>query len=147
MITLRVPANRFDDARDALRKLCLRVDFEKTEANDVTRQYVDTEARIRNLRAEEAQYLQILKSAAKVKDMLDVNGKLGEVRGEIEQQQAEFRVLSRQVETAALTLSLRVEAMAPAARHWKFGHSVSLAMRDAFENLTNYIDVLVAFLG
>ena len=63
-----------------------------------------------NLRAEEAQYLSILKQANTVKDMLAVTERLSEVRGQIEQQQAEFNALSRQIETVAITISLRTEA-------------------------------------
>ena len=77
-----------------IRKLGLRVENEKIAAEDVTRQYVDQDASIRNLRAEEAQYLTILKRATTVKDMLAVTENLSEVRGQIEQQQAEFNALS-----------------------------------------------------
>jgi hypothetical protein len=45
------------------------------------------------------QYLGILKQAKTVKDTVEVTDKLDEVRGEIEQQQAEFEALSKQVET------------------------------------------------
>ena len=47
-----------------------------------------------------------------MKDMLAVTEQLSEVRGQIEQQQAEFNALSRQIETVALTISLRTEAEA-----------------------------------
>jgi len=60
-----------------------------------------------------------MKSAAKVQDMLEVSRKLSEVRGEIEQQQAEFATLSKQVETVALTLALRAEPVVPAVAHWR----------------------------
>ena len=82
-------------ARAEIRKLGVRVESEKVEAQDVTRHYVDQDASIRNLRAEEAQYLAILKQAGTVKDMLLVTDKLSEVRGQIEQQQAEFNALSQ----------------------------------------------------
>src|ERR1700733_7914026 len=111
-LTIRVPAARLDDAKAQLRHLAVRVDSEKTEAQDVTKQYVDMDARLRNLRAEEAQYLMIMKSATKVQDMLDVSEKLGGVRGEIEQQQAEFTTLSKQIETVAITIALRAQAEA-----------------------------------
>ena len=64
-LTIRVPAARFEEARAEIRKLGLRVESEKIDAQDVTRQYVDQDASIRNLRAEEAQYLTILKQAAR----------------------------------------------------------------------------------
>src|ERR1700693_4543719 len=108
-LTVRVPAARFEEARAEIRKLGLRVESDKVEAQDVTRQYVDQDANLRNLRAEEVQYLGILKQAHTVKDTLEVSEKLSEVRGQIEQQQAEFDALSKQIETAAITVSLRAE--------------------------------------
>jgi len=65
---------------------------------------------IRNLRAQEAQYLSILKQARTVKDTLEVSEKLNPVRGEIEQQQAEFETLARQVETVAVSVSFALRS-------------------------------------
>jgi hypothetical protein len=67
-LTIRVPAARFEKARGEIRKLGLRVDSEKLDAEDVTRQYVDQSARLRNLHAQETQYLGILKQAKTVED-------------------------------------------------------------------------------
>ena len=111
-LTIRVPAGRFEEARTEIRKLGLRVEGEKIEARDVTRQSVDQDASIHNLRAEESQYLMILKQASSVKDLLMVSQRLSEVRGQIEQQQPEFNVLSQQIETVSLAVSLRAEAEA-----------------------------------
>src|SRR5208282_1728903 len=66
-LAIRVPAAQFETARAGIRKLGLRVENEKIEAQDVTRRYVDQDASIRNLRAEESQYLTIMKQATTVK--------------------------------------------------------------------------------
>jgi hypothetical protein len=110
LLTIRVPAAHYDQARVDIRKLGLHVESETLDAQDVTRQYVDQDASIRNLKAEEAQYLTILRQANTVKDLLAVSEKLSEVRGQIEQQQAEFNALSQQIDTVALTISLRTES-------------------------------------
>ena len=52
-----------EEARSEIRKLGLRVEADRLEAQDVTKDYADREARLRNLRAQEAQYLGILKQA------------------------------------------------------------------------------------
>jgi aspartate oxidase len=109
-LTIRVSADKFDDVRIQIRKFGLRVESETIEAQDVTKQYVDQEARMRNLRAQEQQYLGILRKAATVKDTLEVSDKLNEVRGAIEERQAEFEALSKQVETVAINVTLRAEA-------------------------------------
>jgi hypothetical protein len=147
MVTIRVPASRFEEARAAIRKLGLRVESEKIDAQDVSRQYVDQDANLRNLRAEEAGYLEILKQAHTVKDMLAVSERLSEVRGQIEQQQAEFNALSRQIETVALTISLRTEAEAQVfGLNWRPGYQLKLAVRDGLESVATYATAMTTIL-
>ncbi len=146
-LTIRVPSAQFEAARAAIRKLGLRVESEKIEAQDVTRQYVDQDASIRNLRAEEAQYLSILKQAGTMKDMLLVTEKLSEVRGQIEQQQAEFNALSRQIETVALSVSLRTEPQAQTfGLNWRPGYQLELALHDGLESLAIYATAMIGIL-
>jgi len=134
-LAICVPANRFEEAREEIRKQGLRVDSERVEAQDVTRQYVDLDARLRNLRSEEAQYLSIMKGAHTVKDALEVSEKLSSVRGQIEQQQAEFHSLSKQVETVAISVSLRTQAEAQVfGFQWRPLYQLKLAVRDGLNS-------------
>ena len=102
-----MPTDKFEEVRAQIRKLSLRVENERIDAQDVTKQYVEQEARLRNLRAQEQQYLGILRKAATVKDTLEVSDKLNEVRGAIEEKQGEFEALSKQAETVAINITLR----------------------------------------
>jgi Domain of unknown function (DUF4349) len=146
-LTIRVPAVEFENAKSGIRKLAARVDSEKSDAQDVTRQYVDMEARLRNLHAEEAQYLTIMKSAYKVEDLLSVSQKLSAVRGEIEQQQAEFQTLSKQVETVAIAVSLHAVADAQVlGLNWRPLYQLKVAARDGLEALTDYAATMAAIL-
>jgi hypothetical protein len=146
-ITIRIPAGHFEDVKAGIRKLAARVESEKTDAQDVTRQYVDMEARLRNLRAEEAQYLTIMKSAYKVDDLLQVSEKLSEVRGQIEQQQAEFLTLSKQVETVAITISLRALADAQVlGLNWRPLYQLKVAARDGLDAIADYATTMAAIL-
>ncbi len=145
-LTIRVPAERFESVRDQIRKLGLRMEDERIEAQDVTRQYTDQEANLRNLKAEEQQYLLILKQARTVKDTLEVSEKLSEVRGQIEQQQAEFNALSKQIETVAITVSLRAEAEARVfGLSWRPLYQVKMAFRDGLDGLASYFSAMTAF--
>jgi hypothetical protein len=144
-LTVRVPATRFEEARAAIRKLGLRVESETIEAQDVTRQFVDQAASLRNLRAEEAQYLAILKQARTVKDTLDVSEKLGTVRGQVEQRQAEFETLSKQIETVAMNISMRAEAEAQVfGLTWRPLHQVKHALREGLDGVGNYASTMTA---
>lgn len=139
-LVIRVPAAKLEEAKAALHKYAIRVESERTYAQDVTKQYVDMDARLRNLHAEEAQYLQIMKSAVKVQDMLGISEKLSDVRGEIEQQQAEFATLSKQIETVAITVSLRARAETDVLGfHWRPLYHLKVAAHDGLEGLANYV--------
>jgi hypothetical protein len=139
-IAVRVPAPRFEEALTAIKKLAVRIENEKIDARDFTKEYVDKDASLRNLRAQETQYLAIMKRAATVKDTLDVSQKLGEVRGQIELQQAEFAALNKQVETAAIDVNLRAEADAQILGvHWRPLYQVKLAAREGLEGLGDYV--------
>jgi hypothetical protein len=146
-LAIRVPAARFSEVAAEIRSLGLRVESEQSDAEDATRQYVDQQAHLRNLRAQETQYLSILRQAKTVKDTLEVSEKLNGIRGEIEQQQAEFETLSKQVKTVAITVSLRSEAQATLfSVRWRPSYELKLAMAGGLEGLADYATSMLSFV-
>jgi len=146
-LTIRVPSAQLEQAKAEIRKLAVQVDNEKTESTDATKQYVDMQARLRNLRAEEAQYLQIMKSAFKVDDMLNVTAKLSEVRGQIAQQQAEFEALSKQVEMAVISVALHTQVEAQVMGiNWRPLYQLKLAARDGLSAIASYTSTMLSVI-
>lgn len=75
--------------------------------DDVTKAYIDTQARLDNSRRMEAQLQELLKkSNGKVSELLQVERELGRVRGEIEQMQGELRLYDFQVQYATVTMQV-----------------------------------------
>jgi hypothetical protein len=105
-VTLRVPADRFDEALDRLHAMDGEVRAEATRDEDVTSSIVDLEARIRNLQASEEQYRLLLQRAEKIDDVLAVQSRLDEVRGEIEQLTAQLTQLKGLAAMSTLTVTL-----------------------------------------
>lgn len=105
-LTLRIPASRFDEALSRLRELGETVVAESTREQDVTSQVVDLEARIANLEASEASYRVLAERAERVEDVLAVQSRLDEVRGEIEQLRAQLDNVSDQADLSTLTVTL-----------------------------------------
>ena len=69
------------------------------------------------------------------------------MRGEIEQQQAEFETLSRQVETVAVSVSLHSEAQAQAfGVPWRPGYELKLAIATGLEGLANYATAMLGLV-
>jgi hypothetical protein len=121
------------------------VDRDHLDAQDVTGDYVDREARLHNLCAQEQQYLAIMKRATTEKDTLEVSGKLNEVRGQIEPQQAELKALSQQVETVAITVSLSAETDAQVfGLHWRPLLRLKIAARDGLDGLGDYLATMTS---
>jgi hypothetical protein len=146
-LSVRVPVARYEEVRSELRKLALRVETERIDAQDVTRQYTDQNANLRNLKAEEEQYLLILKQARSVKDTLDVSEKLSNVRGQIEQQQAEFNALSKQIETVAIDLSLHTDAEARVmGLNWRPLYQLKIAVRDGLDGVATYLSMMISLV-
>ena len=119
-ITYRIPAARWDDAITSLRGLATRVVGERTQATEVGSQLVDLEARIRNLRASEGVLVGIAEGTGRVTDLLEVQARIAEVRGQIEQLDAQRARLEDQVAygTLVTTFGTEVEQVATVAKGW-----------------------------
>ncbi len=111
-ITARVPSDKLTETMEQLKKLALSVDSENLKGEDVTDQYTDLESRLRNLEAAETQYLEILKRADKIEDVLAVQRQLDDIRGQIEQSKGRMEYLSKSAAMASVQISLTPDALA-----------------------------------
>ena len=103
---------------------------------------------MRNARAEEQQYLVILKRAASVPDVLEVTSKLAEVRSHIDELQTTLNSLHNEVEMSLL--SINVTAMADAqvfGIRWRPLYKAKLALRGALSAVADYGDSMVTSSG
>ncbi|MGA2159926.1 MAG: DUF4349 domain-containing protein [Dehalococcoidia bacterium] len=105
-ISLRVPADKFDEVMQKLNGLAVKVVNESTNSQDVTEQYSDLQAQLKNQQAAEAQYLDILKKADNVKDILAVQQELTTVRGNIESLQGRIQYLDRTSDMSMIQVTL-----------------------------------------
>lgn len=108
-LTIRLPQDSFDQALASIRKLG-KVTAETQSAKDVTQQYVDLEARVRNLKAEDARVLELMQRARTLEEIFDVEKRLTEVRGKIETLEGQLRLLRFQVAMATITVTLTEKA-------------------------------------
>ncbi|MDD5054899.1 MAG: DUF4349 domain-containing protein [Candidatus Peribacteraceae bacterium] len=146
-ITIRVPSVSFDEAREAIKLLAIKVLHEVTTSSDVTAQFVDLEAQLKNLRAEETQYVAIMKNAVKIDDVLKVASQLASVRGRIEQSQGQMNYLSRQIEMSTITVELTAEEKVEVTGFiWRPWTVVKQEAQDLLKSLAGFADFLIAFV-
>ena len=100
-IVVRVPEKSFFDALARIRRLG-KILREEVSGKDVTEQYIDLEARLRNLKAEEEWLLKAMDKARNVQELMIVERELWRIRGEIERIQGRLKYLQRRVEYSTI---------------------------------------------
>jgi hypothetical protein len=91
-----------------------RVTRRQIGGQDVSEEFVDLEARVRNLERHEAQLLSFMGKAQKVQDLLSLENELARVRGEIERTAGRLRFLKARTDLATIQVALvRAPLVAP----------------------------------
>jgi len=151
-ISVRVPAKDFEESLSFIRKLGERVIFEEVKGQDVTEEYVDLQAQLRNLQAAESQLLKIMGRAGKISDVMDVFNELKSVREEIERIKGKIQYLeqSSAMSTINVKLALSEELLPiPPAQKWRPIYVAKRAWRSVVLILRgiSYLIIWVAILG
>ncbi len=110
-LTLRVPSAGLEEALDLLQALATDVNYLNVNRQDVTDQYSDLDARLRNLRATETELLALLTEVrerpnAEVEDILAVHRSLTQIREEIEMLQGRKNLLDNQIDFSTIWVEL-----------------------------------------
>ena len=135
-ISIRVPADSFEQALTELRELAVRVTSESTDSRDITEEYVDLKSRLKNAEATESQYLALLDKAIDVEDIIRIYDSLSRVRSEIEQIKGRMQYLERTSSMSLITVSLRPAATAkPLVRA---GWSALEALKSAVRGIVTF---------
>ena len=100
---INVPSDKLDDFLDESSKLAT-VRNKSTSAEDITAQYYDNESRLKSLQIQEERYLEILKTATEVKDIIEIENALTDVRYEIENLTTCLNKISNLVDMATVNI-------------------------------------------
>ena len=104
-LTLRIPAKRFKAAVASLEMLGT-VTSRSIKGEDVTEQYIDVEARLKNKIVLRDRLKQLLEKATAVKDVLAIETELNRVQADIDSMEGRIKSLKGQADFATVTLDL-----------------------------------------
>ncbi|HYV25249.1 MAG TPA: DUF4349 domain-containing protein [Pyrinomonadaceae bacterium] len=130
-LVVRVPAAQFNAAMEEIRGVGQRMIQEKVTGQDVTEEFMDLEARIKNQKALESQFIEIMKRAGKVDDALSVQRELAEVRTDIEKLEGRRRFLENQASLS--TINVTLQPPTPIVNATGFWYSVRSAFSDGMD--------------
>ena len=107
-VSIRVPAERLEEAIMRLRGMAQEVKSEITSSRDVTDEYYDIQARLTNLEATEGALIKLLDRAEKVEDALSIQQSLSEVQEDIERMQGRIKLLEQTSAYSLINVSLEL---------------------------------------
>jgi hypothetical protein len=112
-VSIGVPSDNFEDMLRRLKDLAVTVDNEMVSGQDVTDEFVDLEARLRNLDATANRVREFLDQTTDVKESLQVSAQLSTIEAEIEQVKGRMNYLKDRAAFSPITLQLRPEIPTP----------------------------------
>jgi hypothetical protein len=121
-MTIRVPAAQFEGLLENLLKQGVFVAENNVNAQDVTEEFVDIQTRLKTKRALETRYLELLRQAKTMKDILELEQALQQVREEIESREGRLKYLQSQVGYSTVTLVMYEQVpyeSAPETGFWR----------------------------
>ncbi|MGD9606966.1 MAG: DUF4349 domain-containing protein [Leucobacter sp.] len=111
-LTLRVPADRLDEAFDALGGVGT-VLSQSRSASDVTTQHVDLQARVSALEESIERLTELMSGAATTSELLEAEAALSQRQQELDGLRAQLESLEGQIEQATVSVSLTTKSALP----------------------------------
>jgi hypothetical protein len=146
-MTVRVPAENFDEANNEIRATGTRIIQETVKGQDVTEEFIDIEARLNAQRALEAQFIEIMKRATTVEDALNVQRELAEVRGGIEKIEGRKRFLENQAALSTIKIQLQTPTSLsanPSGFFYELKEALSTGFNAALKFVLFFVTALIA---
>jgi hypothetical protein len=146
-VVFKVKAENLDAALDELRAMGKRRGSDKITSEDVTEEWIDLDARLKTQKELESRYLEILKTASAVPDLLATQKQLAEVRSEIEKMQGRKRFLENQVALSTITVDFVESAPLITASTSAFGRAIKSAGGDLVNVSAALIVGIIRLIG
>lgn len=132
---IRIPVERFEAFMAEVTRIG-ELRRTRSDSQDVSAEFYDLEARLKNKRVEEQRLVQHLqRSTARLTDILAVEKELSRVREEIERMQGRVRFLTNQTDLTTVSVSVsEVQDYVPAERA-PFGTQMARTFSDSLKTL------------
>ncbi len=148
-LTIRVPSGEFDAAMASLKDLAIRVENRNVSTQDVTEEYTDLDARMRNLEATETELLELLtevrERTSKAEDILAVHREITSIREQIEQLKGRMQYLEKMTAMATINVELIPDELAKpiVIAGWQPSGTAKSALRSLARTLQSIVEAAI----
>lgn len=103
--TIRIPINNYSEFLNEGEDIG-NITSISENANDVTDEYIDTTARLENLKLQEESLQNLLSKANDIKDIIEIQNSLSDVRGDIESYESRIKYYDTLTEYASININI-----------------------------------------
>lgn len=138
-ITVRVPSKNFDLFLKDVSKGVAYFDNKEISSQDVTEEYIDIDARLKAKKVLETRYLELLKKANKVSEMLEIETQLSAIREEIEAKEGQLRYMQNRVSMSTVTIEFYKNIAEESGVTVSYGAKIWNAIKSGFFGISSFL--------
>lgn len=137
-LIIRIPTNNFQSTLNTVTKNVSYFDTKRISAKDVTEEFIDLEARLKAKKTLEKRYLELLSKAKNVKEMLEIERELSNIREEIEAKQGRLKYLQNKVSLSTFDIEFyKLTSEAPVTT--SYGTKMWNAIKSGFNGVSLFL--------
>ena len=137
-IIVRVPSKNFDLFLSDISKGVAYFDNKEISSQDVTEEYIDIDARLKAKKVLESRYLELLKKANKVTEMLEIEKQLSAIREEIEAKEGQLRYMQSQISMSTITIEFYKTVANEGGATISYGSKIWNAIKSGFNGISSF---------
>ncbi|GAB3164950.1 DUF4349 domain-containing protein [Telluribacter humicola] len=139
-LTVRIPSENFELFFDSISKSTSLFVNKSIDAEDVTEEYIDVEARLRTKKELESRYKVLLQRTGNVQEILAIEKEMGTLRSEIESIEGRFRYLRDRIAFS----TVQIEYYVVTGQSLAFLSQVGAAFQKGWDNLLTFLLSLIS---
>lgn len=143
-LTIKVPSQNFDRFISDISKGVSYFEVKTISAEDVTEQYIDLTSRLKTKKKLEERYLEILKKANKVSEILEIEEQISAIREEIESKEGQLKYLESRVSESTVTIEFYKTIPEKEGVKISYGSKLGTAIKSGFFSLS---DLFISLLS
>ena len=137
-LTVRIPSENFDVFIKDVSNGVSYFDNKEINAQDVTAEYIDLDARLIAKKKLESRYLELLSKATKMSEMLAIEAQLSAIREEVEAKEGQLRYLQSQVSLSTITIEFYKTVAEESGITISYGSKVWNAFKSGFYGMSSF---------
>lgn len=143
-LIIRIPNQKFDVFLTEVSKGITYFDNKEITSQDVTAEFIDMSARLKAKKVLENRYLDLLKKANKVSEILEIEAQLSTIREEIESKQGQLNYLQNRVSFSTLTIEFYKPVAGESGVTSSYGMKIWTAIKSGFNSISSVFIVLIS---